>query len=162
MSIPTPEFSRAIALPRLGDVARQHIVADAAEREALARRFGLLAIDRFEAEVELTRVKGGARLAASIDADVVQECVVTLEPVRNRVGDAFSLLYGDAVPAEDEQAVIEPLVGDSVDVGEAVAQQLSLALDPYPRAPGATLETARVGGADADHPFAALAKLRKT
>jgi uncharacterized metal-binding protein YceD (DUF177 family) len=161
MTAPAPEFSRPATLPRLGHVERFRIAADEGERAALARRFGLLAIDRFEAEVALTRLRDGARLEASIDADVVQECVVTLEPVRSRVTDEFSLLYGDVVAAEGDEAVVEALEGDSVDVGEAAAQQLSLALDPYPRASDAALDEQGAEASGADHPFAALARLKK-
>jgi len=161
MTAPAPEFSRPVALPRLGQVERFRIAADEGERAALARRFGLLAIERFEADVVLRRLREGARLEASIDAEVVQECVVTLEPVRNRVRDEFSLLYGAVVPAEHEDAVVEALEGDSIDVGEAAAQQLSLALDPYPRAAGVALQEPRAEGPRPDHPFAALAKLKK-
>ena len=161
MTAPAPEFSRPVTLPRHGHVERWRIAADEGERASLARRFGLLAIERFEADVALTRLREGARLEASIEAEVVQECVVTLEPVRNRVTDEFSLLYGSAAPAEHEDAVVEPLEGDSLDVGEAAAQQLSLALDPYPRAAGAALEEPDAEGPRPDHPFAALARLKK-
>jgi uncharacterized metal-binding protein YceD (DUF177 family) len=161
MTALAPEFSRPVTLPRLGHVERLRIAADEGERASLARRFGLLAIERFEADVALTRLREGARLEASIDADVVQECVVTLEPVRSRVTDEFSLLFGTVAPAEHEDAVVEPLEGDSVDVGEAAAQQLSLALDPYPRAAGAALEEPGTEGPRPDHPFAALARLKK-
>jgi hypothetical protein len=37
----------------------------------------------------------------------------------------------DLSPGDDDDP--EPIEGDSIDIGEAVAQQLSLALDPYPR-----------------------------
>jgi hypothetical protein len=47
-----------------------------------------------------------------------------------------------------ETEVAEPFEGDAIDIGEAVAQQLALALDPYPRAPGASLE----GGGDSAQP----------
>jgi uncharacterized metal-binding protein YceD (DUF177 family) len=161
MTVPAYEFSRPVTLPRLGHVERFRITADKGERAALARRFGLLAIDRFEAGIVLTRLREGARLEASIDADVVQECVVTLEPVPNRVTDEFSLLYGSVTPADHDDAVVEPLEGDSLDVGEAAAQQLSLALDPYPRAAGAALEEPDAEGLRPDHPFAALSRLKK-
>jgi hypothetical protein len=54
--------------------------------------------------------------------------------------------------------LVEPLPSDILDIGEAVAQQLSLALDPYPRAPGA------IAGAPAERPvspFAALARWKE-
>ena len=53
----------------------------------------------------------------------------------------------------------EPIAAGEIDLGEAVAQQLAVSLDPYPRAPGATL--ASTGEAEAQSPFAALAALKK-
>jgi len=66
---------------------------------------------------------------------------VTLDPVPGHVEDEFALLFADE--AEDAGALdpnadpIEPLVDGRIDIAEAVAQQLSLAIDPYPRAPAA-------------------------
>ncbi|HEX3970153.1 MAG TPA: DUF177 domain-containing protein [Stellaceae bacterium] len=135
----------------------------------MAQRFDLLALDRLEAKVRVTPMAGGYyRLAADFEAELSQACAVTSEPVPARIAEAFTLTYG---PAEEETEIvldgeaepIEPLDDGMIDIGEAVAQQLSLALDPFPRAPGAALE------AEADlsdlspreSPFAALARLRK-
>ena len=141
------EFSRVIDVPRAaGRGATHRIAADADERAALAERFGLVSLDRLEAELRIERLPGGlVRLAASLDADVVQSCVVTLEPVANRVEETFTLLFGKGDAAREvvldgEEETVEPLDGDRIDIGEAVAQQLSLALDPFPRTPGASVE----------------------
>lgn len=151
MSMPTatnqPEFARPVEVPRTAGRAAMHkIAADAAERAALAARFSLLSLDRLEAEIRIERLPGGlVRLAASLSADVVQCCVVTLEPVANHVEEEFALLFsaGEAtreVVLDGEAETVEPLDGDRIDIGEAVAQQLSLALDPFPRAAGASLD----------------------
>ncbi len=55
------------------------------------------------------------------------------------------MVYGAAEPDKTvmvdlESDAAEPFDGDAIDIGEAVAQQLALALDPYPRAPGVSLE----------------------
>jgi uncharacterized metal-binding protein YceD (DUF177 family) len=154
------EFSRPVAIGALSEEEVHRIEATPAERAAIARRFGLRALDRLDAEVRLAPLGRGIRLEAALDADVVQDCVVSLEPVPSRVTDRFTLVYGEA-PAGDEESVVEPLEGDTIDIGEAVAQQLSLALDPYPRAPGAAVEPRWTGEGAADGPFAALAKLKK-
>jgi uncharacterized metal-binding protein YceD (DUF177 family) len=162
-----PEFTRPVDVDRLPSGEGVYdLAATPAERAALARRFDLLALDRLEAQVRLTRLPGGLlRLSGALSADLVQACVVTLEPVRGRIDDQFTLLFRPGVE-EGEKAVVlsgaaelvEPLPGGVLDIGEAVAQQLSLALDPYPRAPGAA--AASPGEALAS-PFAALAKWRK-
>jgi len=159
------EFSRMIELPlAVGAETGATIAAEPAEREALARRFSLLALDRLEAEVRLARLEGGlVRLEATLEADLVQECVVTLEPVPTHLAERFSLLYGAVADAreillEGEAETVEPLAGPRLDIGEAVAQQMSLALDPFPRAPGAddALATPPESNAPRESPFAAL------
>jgi uncharacterized metal-binding protein YceD (DUF177 family) len=160
----TPEFSRLVELARLP--AQRRIEANAEERAALARRLGLLGLDRLVAEASLTRLPGDVvRLDARFEAELVQECVVTLEPVPARIAEDFAIVYSpqveDAELVEIEAADAETLEGDAIDIGEAVAQQLSLALDPYPHAPGAALpEAALTEREAAAHPFAALAGLK--
>lgn len=161
------EFARPVDVSRLASGEGGYALrATAAECAALARRFGLLALDRLEAQLRLVRLPGGLlRLSGTLSADVVQACVVTLEPVRARIGEEFTLAYR-AGAADGEKAVVlsgaeelvEPLPGSILDIGEAVAQQLSLALDPYPRAPGAAAE---VPGDSLASPFAALAKWKE-
>ena len=162
------EFSRLAEtdnLPATGSV--HEIAAEPAERAALAERFSLLALDRLEARVRLTPLAGDlVRLDAELTADVVQECVVTLEPIATRVEDHFTLLYGGTEEAAQvvlsgEAELVEPLSDGAIDIGEAVAQQLSLALDPFPRAPGAEAPAPEPGDDPPASPFAALAKLKK-
>jgi len=163
---PAPEFSRLVPVGQLAGTAVHRIEASAAERDALARRFGLLGIDRLAAEARLTPLARGFRLDAELVAEVTLECVVTLDPVKSRIEEPFSLVYGEVdeeeppEPAGAEDDVVEPWPGEELDIGEAVAQQLSLALDPYPRAPGAALPAEGGPPAEPDHPFAALAKLK--
>jgi uncharacterized metal-binding protein YceD (DUF177 family) len=157
-----PEFSRLVPLTRLGaEPFRQEITASEAERAALARRFDLPAVDRLCAVVELVRHgKDMVLLRAAFAAEFVQSCVVTLDPVGGAVSEQFTLLYGP--PEAEEEAggtaaddfAFEPIEGNAIDVGEAVAQQFSLALPPFPRSPGANLE-AEAPPADDSGPFAA-------
>jgi uncharacterized metal-binding protein YceD (DUF177 family) len=156
------EFSRPVAIGRLAEEEVHEIEATPAERAALARRFGLLGLDRLAASVRLAPLGRGIRLEAALEAEVTQECVVTLEPVPNHVSDRFTLVYGEAPAAADEETVVEPLEGETIDVGEAVAQQLSLALDPYPRAPGAAIDPKWAGDPAPEGPFAALTKLKRS
>jgi uncharacterized metal-binding protein YceD (DUF177 family) len=160
------EFSRPIEISRLPEGGTEMaIVATPAECAELARRFSLLALDRVEAALRLEWVAGRLlRLEAVLSAEVVQACVVTLEPVRSQIEDRFVLLYGPAAETSDvmmreDEEVLEPIVDGRIDLGEAVAQQLSLAIDPFPRAPGAAAPS--VPGEGMASPFAALAKWRK-
>jgi uncharacterized metal-binding protein YceD (DUF177 family) len=157
-----PEFSRLVPLARLGaEPFRQEISATDAERAALARRFDLPALDRLSASIELIRHgKDMVLLHAAFEALFAQSCVVTLDPVAGAVAEEFTLLYGPPeTEAEggrtvEDEVAFEPLVGNAIDVGEAVAQQFSLALPPFPRSPGASLD-AETPTADESGPIAA-------
>lgn len=169
------EFSRPVEVEDLGeDEEVFEIDADAGERAALARRFDLLDLARLGASVRVRRAPGEAvRMRAEFWADVTQSCVVSLDPVSSHLEETFTVIYAPEappapgaevlLPAEDEE-MPEPLVGGVVDIGEAVAQQLGLALDPYPRRPGARFQS-HFGPdepeTEAEGPFAALAALRK-
>jgi uncharacterized metal-binding protein YceD (DUF177 family) len=168
MTVPAGEFSRRVPLDRLAaGISRYEIAAGPDEREALAARFDLLALDRLAAMVELRRAPDGTLLlAATFEAAFVQSCVVTLEPVRGTISQHFALRYGPPAaeanisPAADEPA-FEPFSGDTIDIGEAVAQELSLQLPAFPRLPEASLEVdIAVGGETEpdDGGFAALAE----
>ena len=175
---PAPEFSHVVAVESLTDGETViDIEADADERAALARRFGLLALDSLTAKVGLTSVDGGlVRVHGTLAAKVTQACVVTLEPVMTRVEGSFERLYGAGAPEEaggpitdaDAEESPEPFTHGAVDVGEAVAEQLALELDPFPRAPGAAFDgfsngSKSVGDDDTGDagPFAVLARLKE-
>ena len=167
MSEPKAEFVRRVSLARLGsEPFRQHIAADAGERAALADRFGLVSLDRLEAEIELMREPGGTiLLSAQFAAEFAQQCIVTLDPVAGSVSERFQLRYGAAeaeeeMSAGDDDPAFEPLDGEAVDIGEAVAQEFSLALPPFPRAPDAVVDKDASDGS-ADGPFAALSRLAR-
>ncbi len=163
------EFSRPIDVLRLPQAGGTYeIVASPEERAALAKRFELLTLNRLVARVQLTPVVAGFyRLTATLEAELTQACVVTLEPVATRIEEAFSLLYGAVddqgdILLDGESETVEPIEGGMVDIGEAVAQQLSLSLDPFPRAPAAAPSGPVIAGAERlESPFAVLAKLRK-
>ena len=164
-----PEFSRPVRLtPDPRDVVLE---ASGPERAALAARFGILGIRALSARLSLRPEPGGTvRARGMLSAEVEQACVVTLEPVRQRVEAALDLRIlgeGEAPADEDPDSPDEiESRGGIVDLGEAVAEQLSLALDPYPRAAGAELppldppEPPEPEPEPKPNPFAALAKLR--
>lgn len=175
------EFSRRVLVARVPeDGLAQTIEANAEERAALARRFDLVSVDRLRAAVRVDPVRGTPlwRLSGALDASVVQRCVVTLEPIPAEVHDSFDELYApashvealekEAGEAEDESfaEIPEPLDHGAIDVGEVVAQYLSLALDPAPRKPGAIeirfvdAEESAAEKPEKENPFAALKKLK--
>jgi uncharacterized metal-binding protein YceD (DUF177 family) len=167
----TPEFSRPVQIDHVGPAWQSHAVeAGPAERAALAARFSLVELPALTAEVKLRRVRAGRYIEAALHltAAVVQSCVVTLEPVAAAIDQSGRELYGPigGGPAAPEEVLVdpdspEPLEGPSLDLGEVVAQHLALALDPYPRAPGAAAPgEAAAEAAARPSPFAGLAALK--
>lgn len=148
----SPEFSHRIAIDRIGDRIQQvRLEAGAAARAALAGRFDLEAIDRLEADLSLVRRGTAIIVTGPLSADVVQRCVVSAEPVPAHIATQIELTFETdpaRVPADDAEVTAEtvdilPVEGHAIDLGEAAAQSLLLALDPYPRADEATLAAAR-------------------
>jgi uncharacterized metal-binding protein YceD (DUF177 family) len=143
-------FSVVVPLARLGARPQTHaLVADEAARAALAARFDLEAVDRLEGTVELRRTSSGAQLSGRLLADVVQRCVVSGEPVPAHLDEPLDLRFEPPAEGEEELELeadaldILHLDGDSIDLGEALAQALAVALDPYPRAAPDVLARAR-------------------
>ncbi len=174
-----PEFSRPLEVNATKELDAIHpIRATAAERAALAERLGIKSLGSLDAEVRLSSVRNGAliRLSTDFTADVIQACVVSLEPVASRIEASFERLYDpSATPAEIDgeaglsldEALPEPLIGGVLDLGEIITEELALELNPFPRAPGVDFheflpesgeskekEDEKPGG-----PFAGLAKL---
>jgi uncharacterized metal-binding protein YceD (DUF177 family) len=177
----TPEFSRPMLLDRLNlGTFEREVNASEAECAALAERLGLVRLDSLRGHLRVERPGGGPaiRVAGSLSADMMQTCVITLEPFEQRVSESFVQRYTlEEVVEEGPEVFSDPdaeeppelLEGDSLDLGEVVAEQLALALDAHPRAPGATFEGASYGSwtaADeaameaARSPFAALEGLK--
>ena len=176
------ELERLIDLDRMGNNGTAlDIVASDGERAALAKRFGFLGLPAFAARVTVDRRIGGQVVVEGrLRGKIVQACVLTLDPVTQDLDDAFRLVFkkdlADERDPESGEAVLsahsdspEPLSGNLLDIGEIVAEQLSLLADPYPRRPGAKLEDVlprpRGGGRKGAseqrrHPFAGLAALR--
>jgi hypothetical protein len=149
-------MTAAPAFRRLYDVSRlpaggdtETIEATAEEREALARRFGLDALAGLTATLKIARTTASTiKVSGMARAEIGQTCVLTLQPFASvldiPVEDVFGAARGgggrlQAVEALDEDDA--PLiVGQSIDLGELVAQELGMSIDPYPKAPGAAFE----------------------
>jgi uncharacterized metal-binding protein YceD (DUF177 family) len=174
-----PEFSRPIHLTDITPSGvEMNIEASPQECAALSERFDILGIASLKAHVLLVPQGDLYRLEASLAADVTQACVVTLDPVSSHIEADFSRLYGEGEALEAaRQALLQevdldaegedepdPIENGAIDAGEAVAEELALSLDPFPRKPGASLKgspwDASEDGEGKPHPFAALAKLR--
>jgi len=175
-------FSRAVTIePWPAQGLEVVLEADAAERRALCRRFDLLDLRAFTASGRLERADDGReiRFSGRFEADVVQACVVSLEPVASRVAATVERRYrrveAAALEAWPEPEILldpeavetEPLAAPTIDLGEVLAEELGLALDPYPRAEDAYARLPELGpdvsigrAEPSRNPFAVLHELQ--
>lgn len=164
------EFECIVKLDRLpGDIS---IEADAAERLALARRFGLPAVHALQASVSLSQDGDSVEARGRLSARFEQHCAIADEPFTNTVNEPLAIRFVPAIAAGSEDEAIEfagddadeiEYDGTSFDLGEAVAQSFGLALDPYATGPEAERVRREAGIVDEDTPsgpFAALAALK--
>jgi uncharacterized metal-binding protein YceD (DUF177 family) len=144
----TPEFSRPQRIDRIGTApATVTISAEPEERARLAERFGLIAIEALSAEFALRREGADVLADGRVTGQVAQPCIATGEPVPARIDEAVSLRFVpeadlDAGPADEVEIDAEAAdtlfyTGGAIDLGEAAAETMALALDPYPRSPAA-------------------------
>lgn len=166
----TPEFHRPERLDTIGERARDvRIAANKGERAALAARFGLLAIERLEADLAVRREAGGVFVTGRVRGVVTQGCSVTGEPLAASVDEPVALRFVDDDGADEEELELSadaidtlPIENGAVDLGEAAAETLLLTLDPFPRGPDADTALGQAGVLSEGEagPFGALAALK--
>lgn len=165
------EFSRIVDTRSIGNDPLR-LEASEAERTALAARFGIVAVERLIAEVELEPVKGGIKATGRLDAGIVQACAISSEDLPVAIAEPLTFRFvpaaGPGRPDEEVELEADDLdeiefSGTQFDLGEAVAQSLALAIDPFLEGPDAEEFRKNSGffGEDTANPFAALAKLKK-
>ncbi|MBV8237615.1 MAG: DUF177 domain-containing protein [Sphingomonas sp.] len=164
-----PEFSRPERLDMIGEAPRSvTIAADAEERRRLAGRFGLIAIDRLDASFAIRRDAAGVIADGRVTAAVTQACTVTGDPLPAAVDEKVTLRFVSPGSSDEEVELGEEsldtieIEGGAIDLGEAAAETMALALDPYPRGPRAAAALREAGVVDEGQsgPFGALAALK--
>jgi hypothetical protein len=170
--LPPPEFSRKVDLREIGDKPVK-LSATVEECAALARRFGIVAVLRLDAEVSLEPNGPVVDATGRLTADIVQSCAISAEDLNVHIAEPLHIRFVPTRAAQRVEAEIELAVDDcdeieysgtAFDLGEEVAQSLSVAIDPF--AVGPMAEEARINAgllnAENSGPFAALAKLKPT
>ncbi len=154
MHEPFSRIFRVDKLPPDGETVT--IEANAEERADVAALLKLPAIEALSATVTLTRAaKGGARAIGAVHGEVIQTCVVSLEPFPATVEEEIDVRFA---PRDDERAARrrgpeepeivsmtdddepDPIIDGKIDLGALAREFLALGLDPYPRKPGVTFE----------------------
>lgn len=164
---------RVDKIPAAGRVVT--VTTDVEQRELLAERLMVSEVTAFAAEVTATRFRGGIRAQGTVSGTVVQPCVVTGELVPQEISETIDRVF---LPGHDEAseatAGAEVFVnleaddlpdyfeGEEIDLGDLIMEIFALAIDLYPRAPGAELPGGMAGDNPEDlSPFAALKALKK-
>jgi uncharacterized metal-binding protein YceD (DUF177 family) len=166
-----PEFSRTVDTRSIGNDPFR-LEANEAERVALAKRVGIVAVETLTAEIELEPVKGGIEATGTLAAAIVQSCAISGEDLAVTVAEPLTFRFvpaqGPGRPGEEVELEAGDLdeiefSGTQFDLGEAVAQSLALAIDPFIEGPRADefRKTSGFFGDDSANPFAALAKLKQ-
>jgi uncharacterized metal-binding protein YceD (DUF177 family) len=171
-----PVLSRNVALAGLGGTTTIDVTPTAEQRAALAAAYDLLDVHALSATVTVAGEAGGAvNVAGRVIADISQACVVTLDPVTQHIDEAFAMRFVRPGSPElpppvrpHEDVVVDPaapdppevLAGSTIDVGPIIEEAFVLAIDPYPRSPGAVLSEAARDAAPTESPFAVLAGLK--
>jgi uncharacterized metal-binding protein YceD (DUF177 family) len=151
------------------------IEADSAVRKAVADVGGLREVLSAHASFDVTPNSGGRfHLTGRVRARIGQTCVVTLEEIENDIDEPVDLIFAppEQVPQmaalvdeaeeteEETPDPLEPIENGMIDLGKVATDALYLAVDPYPRKPGAVFEPIVEAADPEDHPFAALRALR--
>lgn len=151
---PVEVFSRSVKLELTADTEIElSFTATQEERCGIAGLLGLDSLEDLSGSAVVRRLGDGetVSLHVNIQADVIQSCVVTLEPVASKLNHTFSRLYrpgnrleespvsedGEVVVDIDGEDPAELLPGEQLDFGVIVVEELALILDPYPRTEGA-------------------------
>ncbi|ATY32898.1 YceD family protein [Sphingomonas psychrotolerans] len=164
----TPEFPRPHRLDQIGTVETNvEIEARPEECAALARRFDLVAIERLRARFTLRRAATGFLATGHLSSAVTQSCGVTGDPLPATIEEDFAIRFlpepGEDETHDDIELAEEEMdtvfyAGSALDLGEAAAETLALALDPFPRSPAAA-EALREAGVISEEEAAPLSPL---
>jgi uncharacterized metal-binding protein YceD (DUF177 family) len=167
----TPEFQRIIDIRHLPPIV-QEIAADEAERRRLAGRFGLSAIDSMVATVTMIAEGTTISVTGRIRAAIIQACAISGEDFPVAIDEPVDLRFvhpkKDYSPDEEIELSADlcdeiEYEGLTFDLGEALAQTLALAIDPFAEGPDADRARTEhnLRGEDGNGAFAALAALKK-
>src|SRR4030095_4128767 len=164
------DFHQRLRLAQIRDGERIDLVAGDRECGQIAKRLGLASLDRLEAHAVLARKGSEVRATGRIKAALAQHCVASGEPVPARGDEPFELVFlpepkggrDDEIELGAKELDVIFHDGAGIELGSAIADTLTLALDPYPRGPNAdaALKAAGVLSEEQAGPFAALAKLK--
>lgn len=166
-----PEFSHIVKLSEIGASPRTgKLAASEEERCKLAERFDLPKINMLEATYNLRAGEDRIGFSGRLESDLQQRCSVTGESFQIRLREEFDIAFVPKLDIDETEEEIELTEDDcdiieydngQIDLGEAIAQTLYLALDPFPRGPNADAVAREVlKSEEAAGPFGVLSALK--
>ncbi|WFU84817.1 DUF177 domain-containing protein [Bradyrhizobium sp. CIAT3101] len=155
----------------------RELEASAAERQAMADLAGVREVLSAHADLDVVPKSGGRlQVTGRVRARIGQTCVVTLDPMESDIDEEVDLTFAPEAEArrladlieegednEEPPEVADPpeaIVNGIIDLGRIATDAVFLAIDPYPRKPGAVFEAEVTALDPEDHPFAALKALQ--
>ncbi|WP_093001452.1 DUF177 domain-containing protein [Rhizobium sp. NFR07] len=177
-----PPFSYPVKVGNISaNAVTVKVEASPGELKGVAELWDVVEVKALKAEVYLSRwKKDGVRIKGRVSAEIVQSCVVTLEPVESKIDETFEQIFipegsklARIVANDAAEMVLDPdgpdapetFIGDTIDVGEAVTEFAALAIDPYPRAKDVDfsdhIESDASTKSDKPNPFAVLKDWKK-
>jgi len=173
-SLPLALSYNLARLGNTGDLVT--ITADEAQQAAIAKWSGILALESFEAKIQITKLAASRfGLAYELTADVAQACVVTLEPVKSRLDHRFNRELHFTGPTRHKPALddsVSVVVLDAeeegpeeieslhYDLAGPLLEEFVLSLEPYPRCPGVEFSPQTDALERPQNPFAILKGLK--
>lgn len=163
------EFSHVVKLSEIGNLSRNiHLVADEAARSGLMARFDLASLDLLEADIALETDAADVISTGRFTARLAQYCIASNDAVSSVLKEPIHIRFipeptvGGELELEADDCETMFHDGLTIDLGEAVAQSLGLALNPYPRSAEAEkiLKAAGVKSEEEVAPLGALASLK--
>ena len=168
-------------LPKLGRHLK--IRADAEQLQRIATVADVSSVGRLSAELDVVRIKGGIQVLGKLSAEITQPCVVTLDPVHQQIDEKLDRVFlpapldtkadasrdAEKENAPGSEAYIDLSAEDApdyydgpmFDVTDYLLETFALAIDLYPRTPGAKMSVEQAGDDPAElSPFAMLKSLK--
>ncbi|ADL01206.1 YceD family protein [Brevundimonas subvibrioides] len=139
-------FSEVVRINEIGAGLNRHLVPDDAARARIVKALDLATLSSLEADVSLLPSRAGWTLSGRVTAAAEQVCGITLEPLPVQIDERFSIDLVEASAREPDEVEVEVSLDDDapdviedgrIDLGQYAVEQFSLALDPFPRKPGA-------------------------
>lgn len=176
MSVAPPIFDAVVRIDKLPAGGRSVAVdADEATRAAIAEAMNILSVERFVANLTVAPLRGGLRAQGTLEAQVTQASIVSFEPVSETIAEDVDRVFlpvgRDAkAPTPGSEVFVDledddfpdHIDGPEVDLSALLLETLALALNPYPRRSGESLESEGLPTGDKlEGPFAELARLKR-